>query len=468
MDWLQGELLYTKMKMGSWLGLTSSIKNLSTKVTADEKATQPFFLLALSDDALLHKRTSETYVKAKYLFSNALGSIPKYPKNRKIRVGYFSADFKNHPVAYLLAQFFEMHDRSKFETYAFSLVRASDEMRDRLIVAFDQFINVETHSDIQIAQLARNLGIDIAIDLTGHTSDSRTGIFSYRAAPIQVNWLGYPGTIGANFIDYIIADKTIIPESHRIFYTEKIAYLPYTYLVDDSKRIASSRVFTKKECGLPENVFIFCCFNNDYKFNPQMLDCWSRILNSVEDSVLWISENNEMFKTNIKIEFQNREIDPKRIIFAKRTESMADHLARYALADVFLDTHPYNAHTTAVDSLKAGIPVLTLIGQSFASRVAASLLRAIELPELITNTQAEYETLAIELAKSPQKLAEIKKKLVEKQLTTSLFDVTLFTKNLESAYIKMYEQYQAGLEPDHLYVDYGIGFSSAMSALQAK
>jgi predicted O-linked N-acetylglucosamine transferase (SPINDLY family) len=251
-------------------------------------------------------------------------------------------------------------------------------------------------------------------------------------------------------MDYIIADKTIIPESHHLSYTEKIAYLPHTYMVDDSKRVASLRVFTKEECGLPENAFIFCCFNNDYKFNSQILDCWSRILQSAEDSILWISENNEFFKANIKIEFQNRGIDPKRIIFAKRLESMTDHLARYALADVFLDTHPYNAHTTAVDSLKAGVPVLTLIGQSFASRVAASLLNAIELPELITNTQEEYEALAIELATNPNKLAEIKLKLTNNRLTTALFDTPLFTKNLESAYILMVERYEAGLEPEHI------------------
>jgi predicted O-linked N-acetylglucosamine transferase (SPINDLY family) len=305
-------------------------------------------------------------------------------------------------------------------------------------------------SDSEIAELSRKLQIDIAVDLGGHTKDSRTGIFSYRAAPIQVNWLGYPGTIGANFIDYIVADKTIIPDESRQFYFEKVISLPDTYMVDDSKRIPSSRIFTKKECGLPENAFVFCCFNNNYKFNPQVLDGWSRILLAAKNSILWISENNEYFRSNITIEFEKRGVDHTRINFAQREGLMADHLARYALADLFLDTYPYNAHTTTVDALKAGVPVLTLKGQSFASRVAASLLSAIGLSELITNTQEEYEALAIELATNPQKLAAIKLKLANNRLNAPLFDTPLFAKNLESAYIKMYERYQANLEPEHI------------------
>jgi predicted O-linked N-acetylglucosamine transferase (SPINDLY family) len=326
-------------------------------------------------------------------------------------------------------------------------------MRLRLKQAFNQFIDVSNMPEMEIAKLSRELKIDIAVDLGGHTLDSRTAIFSYRAAPIQVNWLGYPGTLGADYFDYIVADKTLIPESHQTFYSEKVAYLPYTYMVDDSKRVASSRVFTREECGLPENTFIFCCFNNSYKFNPQILDSWSRILKQVENSILWIPENSSIFKANIIIEFKNRGVDSRRVIFTQRLESMADHLARFTLADLFLDTHPYNAHTTAVDSLKAGVPVLTLIGQSFASRVAASLLNAIGLPELIASTQEEYEALAIELALNSKKLADIKLKLAKNRLSTPLFNTPLFTKNLEAAYVRMYERYQNGLEPSHFSVD---------------
>jgi predicted O-linked N-acetylglucosamine transferase (SPINDLY family) len=323
-------------------------------------------------------------------------------------------------------------------------------MRGRLQKAFDHFVDIDGISDVAAAKLARDKSIDIAVDLSGFTNDSRTGIFSHRAASIQVNYLGYSGTMGADYIDYIIADKTLIPEAHKQFYTEKVVYLPDTYMVDDSKRIASSRVFTREECKLPENKFIFCCFNNSYKFNPQVVNSWSRILSGSENSVLWLSENNQYFKANIRAEFGKRGIDPSRIIFAQRLELMADHLARYSLADLFLDTHPYNAHTTAVDSLKVGVPVLTLKGKSFASRVAASLLNAIGLPELITISQKEYEALAIDLAKNPQKLAAFKQRLANNRLSTSLFDTSLFTKHLEAAYIKMHERYSLDLRPDHI------------------
>ena len=451
-DWVWGDLLYTKMKICDWAGLTESLEGISKKVMANEKVSQALSLLALSDDALLHKKCSAIFAQAKYPANPTLGFIPKLSKKEKIRIAYFSPDFRNHPVSLLTAELFEVHDRDRFEVFAFSLQKApiGDETNLRLRKGFDRFIDVDEMSDQEIAQFARELEIDIAIDLAGPTQYSRTGIFSYRAAPIQVNWLGYPGTIGADFIDYIVADKIIIPESHQQFYAEKIVYLPNTYMVDDSKRTASTKVFTREEFGLPKNAFVFCCFNNDYKFNPQVLDSWSRILLTVKNSVIWISENNEYFRSNIVAEFESRGIDHDRIIFAQRVEMMADHLSRYALADLFLDTHPYNAHTTALDSLKAGVPVLTLMGQSFASRVAASLLNAIGLPELITNTQEEYEALAIDLAMNPQKLTDIKLKLAKNRLTTPLFDTPLFTKNLEAAYIKMIEQYQADLEPEHI------------------
>ena len=451
-NWAHGILLHAKMRICSWSGVEESSDNIFNKVAVNEKVTAPFQLLSLTDDAMLQKKSSEIYAQDEYPFNHLLGPIAKRTEYQKIRIGYFSADFKNHPVSLLTCELFEIHDRQRFEVFAFSLQKApiGDVVSLRLRKGFDRFIDVDNLSDLKIAQLARELQIDIAIDLAGPTQHSRTGIFSYRAAPIQVNWLGYPGTSGADFIDYIIADKTIIPEQSQQFYVEKVVTLPDTYMVDDSKRISSSRVFTRNECGLPENTFVFCCFNNDYKFNPKILNAWSRILLEVEKSVFWISENNQRFKVNLITEFERRGVDASRIIFAQRVELMADHLARYALADIFLDTHPYNAHTTAVDALKVGVPVLTLMGQSFASRVAGSLLNAIDLPELIANTQEEYEALAIELAKHPQKLADIKLKLFNNRLTTPLFNTPLFTKNLESAYIAMVERYHAGLEPDYI------------------
>jgi protein O-GlcNAc transferase len=450
-DWVWGDLLHTNMKICSWSDLSDSLDIIRKKVMANERFANPLILLSLIDDALLHKKSSEIYTKKRYPLNLTLGHITKRPKNEKIRLAYFSADFRSHPVSFLTAELFELHDKNRFEITAFSFgVDDKSPMRLRLSEAFNKFIDVSDMSDKEIAQLARELEIDIAVDLGGHTKDSRTGIFSHRAAPIQVNWLGYPGTIGANFIDYIVADKTIIPDQSQQFYSEKVISLPDTYMVDDSKRIPSSRVFIKKECGLSENTFIFCCFNNDYKFNPKVLDCWSRILLSAKSSVLWISENNERFRANITIEFDKRGISSNRIIFAQRVALMADYLSRYAMADLFLDTYPYNAHTTALDSLKAGVPVLTLKGKSFASRVAASLLNAIGIPELITSTQEEYEMLAIELALNPMKLSDIKLKLKNNLLTAPLFDTPLFTKNLEAAYIEIYGRYHTSLEPDHI------------------
>jgi predicted O-linked N-acetylglucosamine transferase (SPINDLY family) len=453
-DWVSGDLLHVKMKICSWSDLTKSLEYFSKKLIENKRVATPFPLLALSDDALLHKKCSEIFAQAIYPSNPNLGFILKSSKKDKIRIAYFSPDFRNHPVSLLTSELFEIHDRGRFEVFAFSLQKApiGDETNLRLRKKFDKFIDVDNMSDQEIAQLARELEIDIAIDLAGPTQHSRTGIFSYRAAPIQVNWLGYPGTIGADFIDYIVADKIIIPESHQHFYSEKIVYLPNTYMVDDSNRTPSTKVFTREECGLPQNAFVFCCFNNDYKFNPQVLDSWSRVLLTAKNSVIWISENNKRFRSNIRTEFENRGIDSDRIIFAQRVEMMADYLSRYALADLFLDTYLYNAHTTALDSLKAGVPVLTLMGQSFPSRVAASLLNAIGLPELIANTQEEYESLAIELALNPKKLAGIKLNLANNRLTTPLFDTPLFTKNLEAAYSKMIERYQADLEPEHMFI----------------
>ena len=453
-NWLLGDLLHARMKICIWSGLAESLENASKKVMANEKVIDPFQLLSLVDDPLLHKKASEIYIQSKYPSNPTLGPILKLSKKEKIRIAYFSPDFKSHPVSLLTAELFEIHDRDRFEVFAFSFTKApiGDETNLCLRKGFDRFIDVDRMSDLEVAQLSRKLEIDIAIDLAGSTQHSRTGIFSYRAAPIQANWLGYPGTIGADFIDYIIADKTIIPESYQEFYSEKVAYLPHTYMVDDSKRQPSARVFSRQECGLPENTFVFCCFNNDYKFNPQVLDSWSRILLAAKNSVIWISENNEYFSANITIEFEKRGIDSMRVVFAPRVDLMADHLARYTLADLFLDTHPYNAHTTTVDSLKAGVPALTLMGESFASRVAASLLNAVGLPELITSTQEEYEALAIELAMNTKKLAAIKLKLANNYLTAPLFDTPLFTKNLEGAYLKMMERYQADMMPDHIFI----------------
>jgi len=452
LEWVYGEYLHLKMKGCVWGNIEKDLNKLTQKLSAHEMVTTPFNLLSLVDAPDLSHQLSESYTQLKYPLNLSLGPIPRRSKKEKIRIGYFSPDFHNHPVAHLTSELFELHDKNHFELFAFSLqgISHQDGVRQRLKCAFDHFIDAENMGDLEIAKLARELEIDIAIDLAGHTKNSKLGIFSCRAAPIQVNWLGYPGTLGAQFMDYIVADNTLISALSQQFYTEKVVHLPHTYMVDDSRRVASSRVFTRQECGLPENAFVFSCFNNDYKFNQQVVASWSRILLAVENSVLWISENHLLFRENLLIEFGKWGIKSNSVIFAKRLEFMADHLARYTLSDLFLDTYPYNAHATSVDSLKAGIPVLTLMGESFASRVAASLLNTIGLSELIMKSSIAYESLAIELATHPEKLNEIRNKLAKNRLTSPLFNTALFAQNLEAAYVKMYERYQLGFEPEHI------------------
>ena len=441
-DYLLGNLVHAKMKICSWDNLATLQEDLIKKINANSKSSLPFPILSLTDSPAITQQCTKIYVDDEYPSNPILGPIPKRCRSKKIRLGYFSADFGDHPVSYLTVELFENHDQEQFEVFAFSLKnRTQDPFFHRIKNAFDQIIDVTNKSDQEVAQLARELQIDIAVNLGGFTQDERTGIFAYRAAPIQINWLGYAGTSAAEYFDYLIADQITIPKSNQQYYTEKVLYIPHTYMVDDSRRVASSRVFTKSECGLPQDAFIFCCFNAGYKFNPSLLDTWSRILLSVKNSVLWISENNLSFKTNLTTEFNKRGISPDRIIYAQKEMLMADHLVRHTLADLFLDTHPYNAHSTAIDSLKAGLPIITYLGQSFASRVAASLLTAIGLPELITATPKDYEELAIDLATNPPKLAAIRNKLMANRFTCPLFNTPLFAKNIEAIYTQIMEHY---------------------------
>ena len=451
--WIYGELLHTKMRVCSWPGFNDHLINLSHQVLANKEVITPLPLLSLTDDALLHKKSSEIYFQAKYPQSAALGPIQKRPLNHKIRLGYFSADFHNHATGHLIAELFELHDQNQFELFGFSFSPTrGDVMYERLVKSFDQFIEVGNNSAIEIAELSRDLNIDIAIDLKGFTQNCRTGIFAYRAAPIQVSYLGYPGTMAAEYMDYLIADRILIPEQSQAAYSEKIVYLPNSYQVNDRKRFIAERRFTRQELGLPENGVVFCCFNNNFKMIPETFAGWMRILKAVEGSVLWLFQDNSWALENLKQEAVNHGIDPSRLVFAERMP-LPEHLARHRVADLFLDTFPYNAHTTASDALWAGLPVLTLMGQSFASRVAASLLNAIGLPELITTTIQDYEALAIELAKNPEKLKALKEKLAHQRLTTPLFDTPQFTKDLEQAYLQMVQRYQADLPPANLLIE---------------
>ena len=451
-DFLFGVLLLTKMQSCDFNNIEIYFARISEQIIRGEKVSEPFPILAISSSLEVQRKAAEIWIGKVHPIGAALPILTKRARHKKIRLGYFSADFRNHAVAHLIVDLIEKHDRSNFEVTAFSFgPDQRDEMRTRLEAAFDQFIDVRNQSDEDTALLCRNMEIDIAVDLLGFTTYNRTGIFALRAAPIQVNYLGYPGTMGAEYIDYIIADQNAIPEDDKHHFCEKIAYLPNSYQVNDTKRSVSDKAFTRAELGLPPTGFVFCCFNANYKFSPRVFDCWMRILKKIEGSVLWLLEDNETASSNLRKEALARGVNPERLLFAKRLP-LDEHLARHRSADLFLDTLPYNAHTTASDALWAGLPVLTCIGETFAGRVAASLLNAIHLPELITTAPEAYEALAIELATNANRLAEIKQKLAKNRLTAPLFDTKLFAKHIEIAYAAMYNRYLEDLAPSDFYV----------------
>jgi len=443
---------HTSMQICNWAGLESALAQLRESISGNRATSSPFFVLGFSDSAQLQRKAAEIRVREKCPPNGELGQIKKRPKGDKLRIGYFSADFHNHVTMYVLAELFERHDRSKIDVTVFSFgPDSNDAMRKRLRSACEDFVDVRTMSDVDVAKLSRKRKIDIAIDLKGFTQGNRAGIFALRAAPLQVNFLGYPSSMGASYIDYLIGDPTVIPEASRPFYSEKIAYLPNSYYPYDTTRKVSDKVFSREELGLPRSAFVFCCFNNSYKITPGVFDCWMRILRQVDGSVLWLLEDDPTASSNLRREGAKRGVNPERLVFAKRM-ALPEHLARHRSADLFIDTLPYNAHTTAIDALWAGLPVLTLPGEAFASRVAASLLRAIRLPELITATQDEYENTAVALAADAQRLADIRRRLADNRLTAPLFDAKLFARHLEQAYQQMIERYQRDLPPEHILI----------------
>ena len=446
---LIGSLLHSKMHRCDWNEFEQLRQVFLGLIEREECLTNPFVLLSVIDSLSLQKKSAEHEVRTVIPLRNTLGPISPYKNHQKIRLGFFSADLREHAVAYLTAELFEKINKNNFEIIVFSVAMPSqDSMTQRISSACDHFIEIGKETDEASAAIARKMEIDIAIDLGGFTKDNRLGIFSYRAAPIQISYIGYLGTTGAPYVDYILADKTLIPEQYRDFYSEKIAYLP-SYQVNDSKRIISDRIFSRKEFGLPETGFIFCCFNNNYKLTPSTFDCWMRILNSTEGSSLLLHSSHIEIEKNLKNEANKRGVDPSRIFFCAQLPR-AEYLARFRIADLFLDTLPYNAGTIASDALWAGLPVLTLMGQSFVSRMCASVLTSIDLPELITNTSDEFVNCAIELAHDKEKLQLIKNKIARNRHTTQLFDSELFCKNFEVILNEMHRRSLAGLSPDHI------------------
>jgi protein O-GlcNAc transferase len=450
----QGARINVKNCICNWAGWDADCARLIASVRSGNLDAAPFEFLAVPSSAEDQLNCADLWIKIMHPASGEpLRQGERYDHDR-IRVAYLSSDFREHPVAYLSAGMFEHHDKSRFELTAISWGRNDgSEVRRRLEASFDRFIDVETQSDDEVARLIRSLEIDILVDLTGLTKYGRPNILARRPAPVQVNYLGYAGTMGADYIDYIVADPTLIPVSNQNCYREKIAYLPHSYMPhDDSGRAISDSVFTRAEFGLPENGFVFCCFNNAYKLTPHFFGARMNLLKAVPGSVLWLTRDNALAVANLRKEAAAAGVDPDRLVFADRLPSMADHLARHRLADLFLDTLPYNAHTTASDALWAGLPVLTQIGETFAGRVAASLLTAIGLPELIAQTPEQFEAIAIELATQPAKLAAIKAKLAQHRGAMPLFNTELYTQHLESAYEAMHQRRQDGLAPDHIQI----------------
>ena len=451
--WVFGSWLMDKLRVCDWNKLGSAYDTLAKGIAAGSKIAYPFPITATPLNLAQQKRCAEIYIQevhpAKTLIT--FGS-PKSAESR-LRVGYFSADFRNHPVAYLTAGLFETHDRHKFTIIAFSFgPPAEDAMRARLEAAFDEFIDVRGKTDREIAQLAQAKGIDIAVDLMGMTSDSRTGIFAERAAPVQVSYLGYPGTMGAEYIDYLIADATVIPPEHRQHYREKIACLPHTFQINDARRSIAATAPDRAALGLPAQGFVFCNFNNSYKLTPDDFDIWMRLLQKVPGSVLWLAGTNPTAEANLRQEAKARGVAPERLVFKQFTALLEDHLAQIRHADLFLDSRYFNAHTTGSDALWAGVPLLTCPGETYASRVGASLLKAIGLPELIAPSLAAYEALALELANDAPRLAAIRQRLADHRLNQPLFDTASTTRHIEAAYTTMAQRQRAGLSPDHIAV----------------
>jgi protein O-GlcNAc transferase len=446
LDYLPGRRLQAKLYMADWTNLEADVAQLLSRI----RASAPFAILAIPSSAAEQLQCAKRYVEDQ-------PSVPQLWRGEvyshdRLRIAYVSSDLHEHATAFLTAGLFEHHDRSRFEVTAISLGAERDsDIRHRLKAAFERFVDSHSHTDRQIADLIRQLEIDIVVDLKGFTWDSRLGILARRAAPIQVNWLGYPGTMGADYIDYIMADPTTIPAEHFEFYSEKVVWLPDSYQVNDSRRLVPERTATRRELDLPDDAFVFCCFNNSYKIAPALFDRWMRLLRQVDGSVLWLLEDNAFASRNLRLEAERRGVAPQRLVFAPRV-SPAEHLARHRGADLFLDTLPYNAHTTASDTLWAGLPIVTCLGPTFAGRVAASLLKAVGVAELITTSLEDYEALALKIARDPSLLRSLKAKLARNRGTYPLFDTARFTRNIEAAYTTMWQRHRQGEPPAHFAV----------------
>jgi len=447
LEYLEGDRLFAKMLICNWSELEAERARLMAGVTAGKAAIRPFAFLAFESSPSAQTKCASTFMGKDFPLIEPLWKGERRRHDR-IRLAYVSGDFREHPVSHLLAGVFERNDRARFETIALSFGPAEPTpMRRRLEKAFDRFIDVRDKSDADVARMLNAAEVDIAVDLMGPTQHARPGIFSHRPAPIQALYLGYTGSSGADYFDYLIADRFVIPEAEQTDYREKIVYLPETYMGTDAARPIAKDTPSRAQEGLPPTGFVFGSFNNSYKITPPIFGIWMRLLRAVDGSVLWLANANEPAMRNLRREAQARQVDADRLVFARRVERNDEHLARCRLADLFLDTVPFGAHSTACDALWAGVPLLTCRGATFSGRVAGSLLNAVGLPELVTDTREDYEASALALARDPSLLASLKEKLARHRKNFPLFNTERFTRHLEAGYLAMWERYQRGDAP---------------------
>jgi predicted O-linked N-acetylglucosamine transferase (SPINDLY family) len=441
------------MRLCDWSNYQEELESIKELIARDIEVIQPLSFLSLADDLNFQLKCASIFVK-KYLKPVILeNNFKKKLECETLNIGYFSADFHSHATMHLFAEILERHNRKKFKIFGFSFGPPyEDHWRQRAKNACDEFLDIRSLSDLEIAKLAREKEIDIAIDLKGFTEDCRPSIFAYRVAPIQMNYLGYPGTVAAPYMDYIVADKILIDEESKKHYQEKIIFLPHSYQPNCLERDIANTQLSWKQFGLPENSIVFCCFNSNHKITPQIFDAWMTILRNVNHSILWLHVSDETAKNNLLTEAIKRNIEAGRIIFAQ-TVDVEEHLPRLRLADIFLDTYPYNAHTTASDALRMGLPIITLRGHSFVSRVAASLLSSIGMDQLIASSLEDYISMAIHLASDKNKLSELKNEINRAVTEGSLFNSDNYTNNYETSLIAAYQNFVKNNEPRDIKVD---------------
>ncbi|MEL6768459.1 MAG: tetratricopeptide repeat protein [Pseudomonadota bacterium] len=437
-------LIWLRRYTCSWDGLAEKQAALCDAVRSGEAVASPFTMLAVADEPKLHLTCARNYVQSVVPQDRPAVFPARARRPGPLRLGYVSGDFHRHATAALIATLFERHDRERFEVHGFSIGPEKDDpVRRRLVDAFDGFHVMNNLSDRDAAGLMRERGIDIAIDLKGHTHNSRPGILAYRPAPIQIQYLGFPGTLGCDFIDYAIVDHIVVPTGQERFYTEALVRLPDCYQINDALRPLSEEAPTRAACGLPEDAFVFCCFNNNYKITPEIFDIWMELLASVPGSILWLLGDNDLVESNLRREAELRGVASHRLIFAPRAPQ-AEHLARQRCADLFLDTLPYNAHTTASDALWVGLPVLTCCGHAFAGRVAASILVTHGLDELVTTSLPAYAATARALAQDRGRLQALRQRIDNMRSLSPIFDIDRFQAHLEDAYLEMWRRWELG------------------------